>query len=358
MRALLLNPGPVSLTEGVRRAAVSADLCHREEEYFDLQQRVIAALLRVYDLDPEEWAAVPLGGSGTTAMEAMLASLLPEDAKLLVVENGVYGERLKRIAEIHRITHDSQTYGWTDPICVSDVESRLASGAFTHLAVVHHETTTGRLNPVSELAEVCDRHGVQLLLDAVSSFGAEEVPFDHDAVLACAATANKCLHGIPGLSLVICRHSGLARAPQPRSLYLHLPLWAKQQAQQSTPFTPSVNAFLALDQALKELAQQGGWQARHARYRRLAEQVRRTLQELAIESFLPEAECSSVLRSYHLPSGLSYEVVHDGLKQRGFVIYAGQGDLSADMFRISTMGDISDYDLGRLQSALREVFES
>ena len=77
MRALLLNPGPVSLTEGVRRAAVSADLCHREEEYFDLQQRVIAALLRVYDLDPEEWAAVPLGGSGTTAMEAMLASLLP-----------------------------------------------------------------------------------------------------------------------------------------------------------------------------------------------------------------------------------------------------------------------------------------
>jgi 2-aminoethylphosphonate-pyruvate transaminase len=358
MRALLLNPGPVSLTEGVRKAAISTDLCHREPEFVELQNRVIAGLLDVYDLDPVEWAAVPLGGSGTVAMEAMITSLLPPDAKLLVLENGVYGERLARIADIHGIPHDTESRNWTKPVSVTAVENRLAGGGYTHLAVVHHETTTGRLNPIAELALRCEEHGIQMLLDGVSSFGAEPIPFDQPGVMACAATANKCLHGIPGLSFVICRRSSLENAAKPRSLSLHLPSWAKHQMQQSTLFTPPVNAFLALEQALKELAAQGGRRARHARYARLAEQVRKTLQECDVEAFVPAEESSCVLRSYRLPAGQSFAAIHDGLKQRGFVIYAGQGKLATDMFRISTMGDISDYDLGRLQSALREVLAS
>jgi 2-aminoethylphosphonate-pyruvate transaminase len=354
---MLLNPGPVSLTESVRKAATSVDLCHREPEFSDLQDRVIAGLLRVYDLDPAEWTAVTLGGSGTVAVESMITSLLPIDAKLLVVENGVYGERLARIARIHRIAHDTESRGWTETVSVDAVESRLASGAYTHLAVVHHETTTGLLNPVGDLARCCTEQGVKILLDGVSSFGAEPIPFEQSSMIAGAATANKCLHGIPGLSFVVCRKNSLENPVEPRTLYLHLPLWATQQAQQSTPFTPPVNAFLALEQALKELAAQGGRKARHARYGRLAEQVRMTLQEIGIDAYLPAAVSSCVLRSYRLPEGLDYNAIHDGLKQRGFVIYAGQGNLVAEMFRISTMGDISDYDLGRLQSALREVFE-
>ena len=103
MRHILLNPGPVSISDGVRKAAVSDDLCHREPEYFALQDRVRSGLLDVYGLDPGEWTCVLLGGSGTTALEAMLSSLLPRDARLLVIENGVYGERISRIAEIHGV---------------------------------------------------------------------------------------------------------------------------------------------------------------------------------------------------------------------------------------------------------------
>jgi len=357
VRAILLNPGPVSLSEAVRKAAVSADLCHREPEYFRLQAHVRSELLGVYGCDAAEWTAVLLGGSGTTALEAMLTSLPARDARLLVIENGVYGERIARIAAIHAIEHEALQFGWTGAIDFKRVEQALAGGEFTHVAAVHHETTTGRLNDVGRLAQLCEKHGVELLLDAVSSFGAEDIPFASPALSACAATANKCLHGIPGLCFAITRRSSLERgANPPRSLYLDLSLWAGKQDQDSTPFTPPVNALLALDRALEELRAQGGWHARHARYTRLAGRVRRGLAARGVETMLPADAFSCVLVSYRIPAGMTYDAIHDGLKQWGFVIYAGQGDLAAQLFRISTMGDITDYDMERLLAAIESVF--
>jgi len=357
MRPILLNPGPVSLSQAVRRAAVSEDLCHREPEYFHLQDRVRSALPAVYDCGADDWAAVLLGGSGTTALEAMMASLLPRDAKLLVIENGVYGERITRIAAIHGVVSESVAHGWLDPVDFERVDGALSAGDFTHVAAVHHETTTGRLNDMGRLAEICERHGCALMLDTVSSFGAEAIPFESPALVACAATANKCLHGIPGLCFVLARRETLAApAEPPRSLYLHLPLWFEKQQQQGTPFTPPVNSVLALDAALRELRRQGGWRSRHARYGQLAGRVARALAQRGIEPMLDASESSVVLRAYRLPNGTSYEAVHDGLKHRGFVIYAGQGSLVAEMFRISTMGDITDYDMERLLAAIHAVF--
>jgi 2-aminoethylphosphonate-pyruvate transaminase len=355
VRPILLNPGPVSLSEGVRAAVARADLCHREPEYFDLQDAVIAGLLDVYGCDPSVWSAVLIGGSGTSALEAMMASLLPPGAQLLVLENGVYGERLSRIAEIHGISHRALKAGWGDAIDLQALKDLLATGDFSHVVAVHHETTTGRLNPVDEIADLCTGFKVELLLDAVSSFGAEEIPFGQASLQAIAATANKCLHGIPGLAMVLCRSNALQQDIAPRSLSLHLPLWAEQQARRSTPFTPPVNALLGLAQALKELQKHGGWKTRRARYRKLAARVADTCRQLGVKEWLPAAESSCVLRSYHLPAGLTYNQLHDGLKQQGFVIYAGQGKLAQQLFRISTMGEISDYDMARLEQALRLV---
>ena len=357
MRCILLNPGPVSLSDTVRKAAVASDLCHREPEFFELQDELRQGLLDVYGCTADEWAAIPLGGSGTTALEAMLTSLPPRDSRLLVIENGVYGERIKRIAEIHGIEHHAIDHAWLDAVDFERVEAELAAGLYTHVAAVHHETTTGRLNDVRRLAGLCDRHGAELLLDTVSSFGAEDIPFDAPALAGCAVTANKCLHGIPGLCFVIARRSALAAGVQPpRSLYLHLPLWLEKQEAQTTPFTPSVNGFLALSQALVELHAQGGWEARRARYRELAGQVRETLAGLGVETLLDPAASSCALTAYRLPAGFTYEQVHDGLKRWGFVIYAGQGSLVAEMFRISTMGDITRYDMERLMAAMETVF--
>jgi 2-aminoethylphosphonate-pyruvate transaminase len=357
MRYILLNPGPVSISDGVRKAAVSTDLCHREPEYFALQDRVRAGLTGVYGCDPGEWTTVLLGGSGTLALEAMISSLIPRDARLLVIENGVYGQRISQIAEIHHIDCLSIHHEGVDAIDFKKVEEALSGREFTHVAAVHHETTTGRLNDVARLAALCERHGARLLLDAVSSFGAEALPFQSAALEACAATTNKCLHGIPGLSFVLCRKQSLDRAVEPpRSLYLHLTSRAGEQARQETPFTPPVNALLALDKALAELSDQGGWKARHAHYGQLANQVSRALSRRGVTPLLGADESSCVLRAYRLPEGKSYADIHDGLKQRGFIIYAGEGSPATDIFRISTMGDISHYDMERLLAALDSVF--
>jgi len=357
MRAILLNPGPVSLSEGVRHAAVASDLCHRETEFFDLQDRVRGRLTNVYGLDPENWLTVILGGSGTTALEAMVTSLLPREARVLVIENGVYGERLSRLAEIHGISYQSVQHSWSEAWDMQRIATALATRAFTHVAAVHHETTTGRLNPLVELLQICQQQGASLLLDAVSSFGAEEIPFGAPALLACAATANKCLHGIPGACFVLMRRRALSTAPAPpRSLTLDLKLWAEHQERRSTPFTPPVNSLLALDCALRELEESGGWKARRAQYNRLSDRVAGHLQAAGVEPVLPAGASSSALRAWRLPAGRDYTWVHDGLKQRGFVIYAGQGRLAAEMFRISTMGDISHYDMERLLTALDELF--
>ena len=114
MRAILLNPGPVSLSDGVRRAVTRVDLCHRETEFFDLQDQVISGLLEVYRCDATEWTAVLVGGSGTSALEAMVASLIPQDASLLVLENGVYGERLSKLASIYGISYKTLHLPWGD----------------------------------------------------------------------------------------------------------------------------------------------------------------------------------------------------------------------------------------------------
>ena len=352
---ILLNPGPVTLSDRVRRALTAPDICHREPEFSTLQADIRTRLLNVYDLDPDAWAAVLLGGSGTAAVEAMIASLVPRDGHLMVIENGVYGERMSRIAKAHGVQCTPLGFEWGEPIDLDVVRRSLEiSPGITHAAVVHHETTTGLLNPLEALETLCREHRVELLIDGVSSFGAESIRFEGRA--ACAGTANKCLHGAPGVSFVIVHRHALTSGCAPgRTLYLDLINQCREQDRHGTPFTPSIPAFYALREALEEHAGQGGWTARRERYTGLAESVRAGLAELDVEPYLPPASSSVVLRSYRIPEGISYETLHDHLKEHGFVIYAGQQRLSGSVFRISTMGEIETHDIERLLSAFRDI---
>ncbi|HEY3596263.1 MAG TPA: 2-aminoethylphosphonate aminotransferase [Paraburkholderia sp.] len=345
---LLLNPGPVTLTARVRNSLLQTDLCHRESEFFDLQDEARERLLNLYSLDPAQWTAVLMTGSGTAAVESMVAALVPESGKLLVVENGVYGERITQIATQYRIAHTVAKHEWMQAPDTARIAAALdADRAITHVAVIHHETTTGRLNDLRALAAVCRERGVQLLVDGVSSFGAEAIDFGDATLAAVAATANKCLHGVPGAAFVIVRRDALLQAAS-RTYYLDLVRLARLQDQRNTPFTPSVHAYYALVEALRELDDEGGWRARHARYAALAEQARAGLALRGVASALPPEQSSVVLRAYRLPAGVPYPQLHDVLKARGFVIYAGQGGLSAELFRISTMGNIHAADIDRL----------
>ncbi|WP_175878758.1 2-aminoethylphosphonate aminotransferase [Burkholderia sp. BCC0097] len=341
---LLLNPGPVTLSERVRRSLLQPDLCHRESEFFDLQDEARARLVAAYELDPAEWAAVLMTGSGTAAVESMIAALVPQDGKLLVIENGVYGERITQIATQYGIAHEVLKHEWMQAPDLAQIAAKLDAGGYSHVAVIHHETTTGRLNDLGAIAEVCRARGVKMLVDGVSSFGAEAIDFAGGDIDAVAATANKCLHGVPGAAFVIVRRSALAKAAS-RTYYLDLGRLAKLQDQRNTPFTPSVHAYYALVEALREFDEAGGWRARHAHYKALADQAQAGLAARGMPLVLPEGASSVVLRAYRLPQGVTYETLHDGLKARGFVIYAGQGGLSKELFRISTMGAIQAADV-------------
>lgn len=351
--ALLLNPGPVTLSPGVRQALAGPDLCHRETEFFDLQDRIRRVLLAVYALDADTWAPALISGSGTAAVEAMIASLPGAHARLLVVENGVYGERMTHMAQIHGIDHVRMSLAWGQSIDIDALARHIDETGATHVAVVHHETTTGRLNDLEAIAACCQPRGVALLVDAVSSFGAETIDFG-PTVSAVAATANKCLHGAPGAAFVIVRRQALASA-RARALYLDLAGYVAKQDARGTPFTPAIPAFYALDRALAEHQAQGGVAARGERYRMLADRVGHALAGLGIRSLLAPGVSSVVLRAYRLPSGVAYDTLHDGLKQAGFVIYAGQGDLAREIFRISTMGDLEPADMDRLVAAVGKI---
>ncbi len=344
---LLLNPGPVSLTERVRRSLLQPDLCHRESEFFDLQDEVRRRLLAIHDLDPAEWTVVLMTASGTGAVESMVASLIPEAGSVLSAENGVYGERISQICARYGIRCERLVGDWMKALDPSTLAQRAEERHCTHLAVVHHETTTGRLNDLRSLSELCRARGLRLLVDGVSSFGAEPLDFGDPSLSAVAATANKCLHGVPGVSFVLARRAALSSAYS-RAYYLDLGRLATLQDQRNIPFTPAVHVYYALLEALREFAEEGGRVARHRRYAALAEQVRAGFAALGIESALPAEESSVVLRAYRLPPGLSYEALHDELKSAGFIIYAGQGGLSGKLFRISTLGRVTPEDIERL----------
>jgi 2-aminoethylphosphonate-pyruvate transaminase len=205
---LLLNPGPVKLSERVRRSLLQPDLCHRESEFFDLRDEARERLLATYALAPEEWSAVLMTASGTAAVESMIVALVPKISRLLIVENGMYGERMAQICAVYGIAHDRVAGAWLEAPDLGTIAKRLdaaASAPFTHLAGVQHETTTGWLNDPQALGKLCEARKIGLLVDGVSSLGAELIDFNAVSLEAVAATANNCLHGVPGVSFVIVR---------------------------------------------------------------------------------------------------------------------------------------------------------
>ncbi len=352
MKTILLNPGPVTLSNRVRQAMLREDLCHRESEFAELQSGIREKLLAVYALDREDWAAALMTGSGTAAVEAMVTSLVPAIGKLLIVENGVYGERMSRIANRYGIANVKLSNAWQAPIDYTAVANTLESDqTITHVAVVHHETTTGRLNDLAPIADLCSQHGVRMLLDAVSSFGAEAIEFQTWPLAGCAATANKCLHGVPGTCFVMVDRGALELG-SPRNLYLDLGAYVSAQDNNGTPFTQSVQTFYALNEALDELADAGGVDTRRDLYQRRMQKIRDVLIDLSVVPLLKDHETSCVLHAYEIPKSISYVQLHDQLKSDGFVIYAGQGSYAESIFRISMMGEISDSDVERLGRAL------
>ncbi len=355
---ILLNPGPVNVSDRVRKALAIPDMCHRESECGELIQNVRQKLLQAFVPGAEsEYTAILLTGSGTAAVEAAVLSCLPMAKRVLTINNGMYGQRISDIVTSQRLGIPEIKLDWDT---VPDLE-KIRTVLKLHrevqtVAIVHHETTVGLINPVNEIAKMVDDMNRVCVVDSVSGLGGECLDIAGSHMYVVAGTAGKCIQGFPGASFVLIRTGFIERiAKYPkRSMYLNLSRYFEAQEQGSVPFTPAIQVYAALDEALNELLEEGV-QNRIQRYARSAALIREGLGALGIKAVLPSERQSNSLTAFYLPEGLIYQDLHDRLKARGYVIYAGQGHLSDKIFRVANMGALTQADFEGFVTVFKEI---
>jgi len=350
----LLCPGPVNVDSRIARALTSAEPCHREDEFEQLLGSLMGGLLAVADLSPKTHAAVVITGSGSAANEAVISSIVPEGGAVLVISNGEFGERLARTSAHHHPQTEHLAFAWGEPIDLVRVGAALRARHFAVVAVVHHETSTGMLNPVRDVAALCHGVGSQLYVDAVSSFAADPLDLQAPGIAFVGTSAGKALSAYPGLAVVFGTHEAFVRleAIRPRTQYLDLGRhYRMAQEHSQTPNTPAVPLFLALDEAVR-LVLEEGVAARMQRLRSHQEFIRTRLSALGCELlFDASVATSNVLTTCWLPEGVGYESLRVALRQRGFIVYGGKGPLLNRVMQVSALGTVD-------RDALQAFFEA
>ena len=355
---VLFSPGPVMTSARVKAALVHHDVCHRDGDYSAVVGRLQEKLRPVFGATPAH-EMILLTGSGTSAMEMAIASVVPPGKKILVIANGAFGDRLDEIAGLHGIPRVTLRYAWGQLPNVRDVARALEREPDIAAAVmIQHETSVGLLNPIGELGRLCRQHGVTSIVDAVSALGVEDVDVVRDAVDLCYSSANKCLHSTSGVSFLCVAPEVWPRiaAVEPRVYYLDLKRHRRYLDELSqTPFTPAVSSFFALETALDELSEQGGVPARRETYRKRALRIRRVFADLGFESFTNTGRESHTISMLRLPAGLTVDALYDGAKARGFIVYRAKGELADRYIQIANMGELSDATIDAFLAAIAEV---
>ncbi|MFO0575085.1 MAG: 2-aminoethylphosphonate--pyruvate transaminase [Polyangia bacterium] len=365
---LLFTPGPLTTSPTVK-AAMLRDLGSRDAAFLRIVAAVRSELLRLAETDEPEYTTVPMQGSGTFALEATLGSVVPPSGRLLVLSNGTYGERLAAIATALGIPHEVRAFPDDEPLPPRALEA-LPRGV-SHVAMVHCETSTGVLNPVGALAAEGRARGLSLIVDAMSSFGAVPTPVAAWGVDYLVTSANKCLEGVPGLSLVLLRRAALRQAElelggRARSYSLDLGAQLRGLDRDGQfRFTPPTHAILALHQALHELREEGGPSGRAARYKQSHAALHEGARRLGLVPFLRPEHQSYTISAFYLPEDPRFDFrrFYDALKARGFLIYPGSPGspgLPGEMgrrrrgacFRVGTIGRIDEADVRALLAAM------
>ena len=356
---LLLTPGPLTTSITVKEAMLH-DYGSRDDYFIELNRRVCLELLSLCDAQ-QTHLCIPLQGSGSFAVEAMIANQLPREGRLLNLVNGAYGHRITEICHyLGRQIRVAQTEE-DRPVDVAGLDQALASDvAITHVSVVYCETTSGILNPIADIAEVVAGRGRGLLIDAISTFGAlplsaADLPFD-----AVAASANKCLEGVPGVGFVIVSRDSFPRTEgnaHSLSLDLHAQ-WQYMEANGQWRFTPPTHCLLALDQALRELEKEGGITGRRRRYEENCRILVEGMRSLGFQTLLPDGLQAPIIVTFLMPGAgtFSFPEFYGRLSALGYVIYPGKLT-RAGSFRIGCIGHVGPEEMSAAIAAVKQVLQ-
>ncbi len=356
---LLLTPGPLTTSAAVKQAMVH-DWGSRDQNFIAINKMVLEKIAELAGAEGTH-VTVPVQGSGTFAVEAMITSFVPKTGKLALLINGAYGQRAKKIAEIAGRGVVALETPEDVPPDLARLDLLLAEDkAISHVFAVHCETTSGILNPIGEIAALVARHGRRLLVDSMSAFGALEidarkVPYD-----AMASSSNKCLEGVPGLGFVVCRKKALAEC-RGNATTLVLDLYEQAENFSKTGqyrFTPPIHVIVALGKAIEEHGAEGGVAGRGKRYRDNARVLIDGMRAMGFRTLLGDKLQAPIIVTFHMPVDpkFDFQRFYDGLKERGYVIYPGKLTV-ADSFRMGCIGRLYPKDMQGALAAVREVLD-
>ena len=339
---VLLTPGPLT-TSSATKLAMVRDWGSRDTGFIELNRRVRQLLLQIINSE-ETHVCVPLQGSGTFVVEAMLGTLVPKNGHVLVPLNGAYCKRIQRILAIlgRRVT--TLEYEEREPVRAADVDAALKKEAsITHVALVHCETSTGVLNPLADIAATVAKHKKSLLVDAMSTFAAVPIEAAFDALVA---ASGKCLEGPPGMGFALIRKSVLEKcAGNAHSLVLDLhDQWVNMEKTAQWRFTPPTVVVAALHAALVQFVAEGGVPGRGARYRRNCEVLIEGMTRLGFRLFLEPRHQAPVIVTFLAPTDPNYDFqkFYDRVREKGFVLYPGKLT-QVDTLRVGCIGAIDEH---------------
>ncbi len=359
-RNILLNPGPATTTDSVKRALLVPDICPREKEFTKLVTEIRKDLVKVAAGD-KRYTAVLFSGAGTAAMEACMSSVVPPNKKVAIIVNGAYGKRFVEIAETYQLetvvipfpSHEIPNLRIIEDVLKKDRQIRV-------LAIIHHETTTGLLNPIREVGKIAAKYRCTYIVDAMSSFAGIPINIIDCDIDFLISTSNKCIQGMPGISFVIGRIEALNRLEMipPRSFYLNLyQQYRFLELTGEMQFTPPVQVIYALKRAIQEYRTEGAWH----RYQRYSENwltLRRGLEKLGFKFLLNQENESRILTTVHEPQDpkFDFQKFHDQLYKKGYTIYPGKlGELRT--FRLANMGAINKKDIKNFMREVEKVLK-
>jgi 2-aminoethylphosphonate-pyruvate transaminase len=359
-RNILLNPGPATTTDTVKYAQIVPDICPRETEFGQVMEFISTELTK-FVADPKEYTTVLFGGSGTAAVESILSSVIDQDA-VVIINNGAYGKRMCQMAEVYGLNYLEYKISIADAIDLKTLEAFIqnSSRKVSHLAIVHNETTTGLLNDIKAVGELCEKHNIMMIVDAMSSFAAIPIDMREMNISYLAASSNKNLQGIAGVSFVIAHKDHLERTRQikPRNLYLHL--YAQYHhfvITKQMRFTPPVQTLYSLKQAIIETKQEGILN-RYERYSKSWETLIEGITRLGLTHLIPKSHHSKIITSIIEPSSSNYDFdeMHDFFYNRGFTIYPGKLE-KQNTFRVANIGEITYKDMEEFINLLEQYLK-
>ena len=348
-RNVLLNPGPATTTDTVKMAQVVADICPREKEFGELMRNFRRDILGTVHADPEVYTSVLFCGSGTINIDICLNSLLPENKKVLVINNGAYSARAVEVCRYYGLDYLELKYPVDERPKLSEIDELLQNHPEVALVyTTHHETGTGLLNPVREIGEIVHRHKAVFAVDTTSSLAMIPIDVQRDNIDFCMASAQKGIQGMAGLSFIIGKRllieqsAGYPKRSYYCNLYLQYEFFEKTGEMH---FTPPVQTVYAAKQALSEYYEEGE-QEKWARHTRVFEAIHKGLDRLGFQDVIRREWQSGLVVAVRYPDdeNWDFERVHDYCYERGFTIYPGKID-SCNTFRLCALGAIDEKDI-------------